>query len=355
MSRPEPLDLDGSHGEGGGQVLRSALSLALITGRGFRLRNVRGNRKPPGFRPQHLACVRGAEAISASHSEGAQVGSTELFFTPGPVRPGEYLVEVGTAGSTSLLLQCLFFPLALAGGGRLVLRGGTHVGTSPTHPYLAWVWLPVMSAFGLHGQLQLRCAGFYPKGGGEVRATVEGHRAPPTLVDLPARGTLREVRVSSFVAGLPLEVANRQGKAAAAQLRERGIACEVENLPLPVAQSKGAAVFIRAEFENSVAGFSALAEKGKPAEDAGREAAIELATFMETAGVVDCHLADQLLMPAALMAAGRLGPSAPGTTFYVAAQVTPHLTTNAWLLEQFLPVTIQVKPGGEVRVAPRAG
>ncbi|MHB8875453.1 MAG: RNA 3'-terminal phosphate cyclase [Myxococcaceae bacterium] len=351
----EPVDLDGSFGEGGGQILRSALSLSLVTGRPFRLRNIRAMRKPPGLRPQHLACVRGAEAISASHSEGARVGAPELFFTPGPVRPGEYLVEVGTAGSTPLLFQCLFFPLALAGGGQLVLRGGTHVPKSPSYHYLAWVWAPVMSAFGLHASLQLRHAGFYPKGGGEFRGGVEKSAEPPTLVDLPARGTLTEVRVTSFVAGLPLSIAERQGASAVSALRERGIHCDSENLPLPTNRSQGTAVFIRAYFENTLAGFSALGERGKPAEVVGREAAEELARFMESGGSIDQHLGDQLLMPAALLAAGLLGPSSPGTSRYVAAEVTAHLTTHAWLLQQFLPVTIEVSAGGEVKVAPRAG
>ena len=350
---PEPLDLDGSFGEGGGQILRSALSLSLVTGRPFRLRNIRANRKPPGLRPQHLACVRGAEALSQSRSEGAEVGSAELFFTPGPVKPGEYLLEVGTAGSTPLLLQCLFFPLALAGGGTLTLRGGTHVPHSPPYHYLAWVWLPVVSAFGFRGQVHLRHAGFYPQGAGEIRAVVEPCVEPPNLVDLPARGTLTEVRVTSCVAGLPLEIAERQGRAAVAALRERGIACDAENLPLPTTRSQGTAVFIRAEFENTMACFSALGEKGKRAEVVGREAADGLARFMESAGAIDAHLGDQILLPAALLAAGRLGPSNPGTTRYTTAEVTAHLTTNAWVLEQFLPVKIAVAEGGLVTVAPR--
>ena len=128
-----------SAGEGGGQVLRSALSLSLITGQPFHLRNVRARRDPTGLRPQHLACVRGAEALGQGSSEGARVGSAELTFEPGEVRPGDHLLDVGTAGSAPLLLQCLFYPLALAGGGTLTLRGGTHLPHSPAYPYLSWI------------------------------------------------------------------------------------------------------------------------------------------------------------------------------------------------------------------------
>ncbi len=359
MAFPGPtrdlLELDGSHGEGGGQILRTALTLSLVTGRPFRLAKIRAKRKPPGLRPQHLACVRGAEAVSASSSEGAARGASELVFRPGPVKPGEYVLDVGTAGSTTLLLQCLFFPLALAGGGQLVLRGGTHVPKSPPYHYLSWVWLPVMSAYGLHGKLQLRYAGFHPAGAGEFRAIISPNNLPPNRVDLPTRGTLRDVQVTSFVAGLPLEIAERQGRAAVVALRARGILSDAENLPLPSTRSQGTAVFILAEFENTLAGFSALGAKGRQAELVGREAADALARFMESGGVVDTHLGDQLLLPAALLAAGRLGPSSPATTRYVAAEVTPHLETHAWVLQQFLPVAIDVTPAGEVTVGPRAG
>ncbi len=347
---PKLVVLDGSEGEGGGQILRSALSLSLITQTPFTLRNIRAHRKPPGLRPQHLACVRGAEAISGSSSQGAEVGASELTFTPGPVRPGEYLLEIGTAGSTALLLQCLYYPLALAGGGQLTLRGGTHQPHSPSYPYLAAVWAPMLARLGLTLELHLKEAGFYPQGGGEIRAVV----SPPSPVDrgvnLPSRGTLQDMDVGSFIAGLGLGIAERQGAAALAVLREKGIYATTENLPLAARHSRGTAVFIKAQFEHSVAGFTALGDRGKPAEQVGREAAAQATAFMASGGAVDEHLGDQLLVPAALLAAGVIPGQRPVSSRFTPSEVTSHLTTNARILERFLPVKIEVGPEGEVRV-----
>ncbi|QRN92960.1 RNA 3'-phosphate cyclase [Archangium violaceum] len=347
-----PVELDGSEGEGGGQILRSALSLSLITGRPFHMTRVRANRQPPGLRPQHLACVRGAEALSGGRGEGAAVGASELRFEPGPVRAGDYLLEVGTAGSTPLLFQCLFYPLALAGGGSLTLRGGTHLPHSPSYHYLVGVWQPVARAYGLNASLRLVHAGFYPEGAGEFIAEVEPVREPPSRVELLARGTLRDLSVSSFAGGLSFGIAERQSKAAVAALRERGIYAHAENRPLPTTRSVGTVTFILAQFENTLAGFTALGERGRPAEEVGREAAEEVARFMESGGALDEHLGDQILLPAALLAAGRLGAASPRTTRYTTARVTEHLTTHARVIERFLPVRVTVEPGGEVEVAP---
>jgi RNA 3'-terminal phosphate cyclase (ATP) len=341
----------GSQGEGGGQLLRSALSLSLITGRPFRLTRFRETRESPGLRPPHLACVRGAEALSTSTSEGADVGSTELSFTPGPVRPGDYLLEAGSV-STTLLFQCLFYPLALAGGGRLALRGGTHLPLGPSYPYLVGVWLPAVQAYGLRPALRLLHAGFSPEGAGEFIAEVRPPVEPPRLVELPARGTLHDIAVSSFVGGLPFSIADRQSRAAAAALRERGLLCHAENRPLPATRSAGSVTFIRAQFEYTIAGFTALSERGRAPEDVGREAAEAMARFMESGGALDEHLADQLLLPAALLAAGRLGPATPGTTRFTTSRVTEHLRTHARVAERFLPVHISVEPGGAVEVHP---
>ena len=353
IDRQELLVLDGSEGEGGGQILRSALSLSLVTGRPFRMENIRARRPAPGLRPQHLACVRGAVAVSQARCEGAAVGSSELEFWPGAVKPGEYLLEVGTAGSAPLLFQCLYYPLVLAGPSQLTLRGGTHVPHSPSYHYLAWVWLPMLSAFGLTAQLQLRRAGFYPEGGGEFKAEIGDPPAACGKVRFPARGTLRDMDVTSFVGGLPFEIAERQGKAAASVLREQGIYCSAENLPLPTGKSAGTMVFIRAQFEHTLAGFTALGDRGRPAEEVGRDAAEQVAGFMESAGALDPHLADQILLPAGLLAAGLLQKGIDAETVFSTAAITAHLTTHASVLEKFLPVRVLIE-GVRVQVLPAA-
>jgi RNA 3'-terminal phosphate cyclase (ATP) len=347
------LTLDAS--EGGGQMLRSALSLSLITGRAFRLVRIRAQGDPPGLRPQHLACVRGAVAISGAQCEGAVVGSSELEFVPRePVKSGRYVLEVGTADSAPLLFQSLYYPLVLAGPSQLTVRGGTHVPHSPSYHYLARIWLPALVPFGLSAQLQLRQAGFYPEGSGEFRATIPERAAPSAGVNFAARGTLREVDVTSFVGGLPFEIADRQARAAVAALREQGIYSNAENLPLPTSGSAGTMVFIAAQFEHTVAGFTALGDRARPAESVGKEAAELLASFMESGGALDQHLADQILLPAGLLAAGLLFPETAGETVLSTAPITPHLTTTASVIQSFLPVQIRVEPEGRVQVSPAA-
>lgn len=345
------VELDGREGEGGGQILRSALSLSLITGQPFRLSHVRAKRDPTGLRPQHLACVRGAEAISGGTARGASVGSTEVVFHPGEVKPGEYLFEVGTAGSTPLLFQCIYFPLVLAGESNVTLRGGTHVPHSPTFHYLQGVWLPAMQAFGLSADLKLWSAGFYPEGAGELKAQLPPRGVPPTLVDIPSRGTLVEVEVRSFVAGLPFDIAERQSKAAISALREKGVVAQADNVRLPAMRSQGTLTFIRAHFENSFAGFTELGERGVPAEKVGRAAATQFKTFLAGSGALDENLCDQILLPAGLLAAGKLGEAKPGITRFAAGKVTDHLTTHAKVVEKFLPVRVQINEAGLVEVS----
>jgi RNA 3'-terminal phosphate cyclase (ATP) len=189
---------------------------------------------------------------------------------------------------------------------------------------------------------------------GEFRGQVQRPGEPPLRVEVPARGTLQDVEVRSLVGGVPFDVAARQARAAENALRERGIYCHVENLPLPVGKTPGTLVFIRAQFENTFAAFAAVGDRGASPEDVGARAAHALADFMQTPGALDEHLADQILLPAGLLAAGLLGASSPGTTRFTAAKLTPHLRVTAALLQEFLPVRVEVKEEGEVAVLARA-
>lgn len=353
----ELVILDGSEGEGGGQVLRSALSLSLVTGRPFRLENVRAKRSKPGLKPQHLACVQGAARVGHAQVTGASLGSSLVEFRPGViVEPGGPRVhvelDVGTAGSTALLLQCLFYPVALAGGGTLVFRGGTHVTHAPTFDYVQRVWAPMLRRFGLDATFSLEAAGFFPEGGGAVRAEIAPVKALAGDLEL-GPGTASRVEGLSLVGGLPLHIAQRQAESLRAffsKSRPR-LPVEVEVVAPVTRHSRGSAVLAYAELSNGmVAGASALGARGKPAEQVAEEAARELASFFASGGSVDVHMGDQVLLPAALAAAGLLG--AKRSTRFIAAEVTEHLRTHVTVLRAFLDVHIEVA-GNTVTLSPR--
>jgi RNA 3'-terminal phosphate cyclase (ATP) len=340
-------------GSAGGQALRTALTLSLVTQTPFHIEGFCRARPSPGLRPRHLALLRAAEALGGT-AEEAQPGALDFRFQPAPVSPGNHVLELGAAGPAPLVFQCLFYPLALAGGGELRLGGLTHAPKGPTYHHLAWVWLPLLEAYGLGATLSLQRAGFWPEGVGEFRGVVRPPGEPPLRVEVPTRGTLQDVEVRSLVGGVPFDMASRQARAAVALLRERGIYCHAENLPLPVGRTPGSLVFIRAQFENTFGAFAAVGDRGAQPEEAGIRAAKALADFMESPGALDEHLADQILVPAALLASGKLGPSSPGTTRFTAAALTQHLRVTAAVTEQFLPVRVELKDGGEVAVSPQS-
>lgn len=359
MAGQDAIVLDGSAGEGGGQILRTALSLSAITGRTFRIHRLRAHRIKPGLRPQHREAVLAAASLCAAALEGAEVGSDALSFRPtAPVRPGEHLFDIGTAGSVSLLFQTLCWPLALAGGpSQLTLRGGTHQQYSPTFHDLALVWAPAVARLGFRFEVALQAAGFYPEDGGEMTAVIEpAHSMPP--LDLRHRGTLEQVEVVAVVGGLPFEVAARSSERAQRKLRDIGIAAEATCVPVPARHSAGSNVLVLASFQRTRAGFGALGDRGQAADRAADEAVGALSRFLQGGAAVDRYLADQLVLPAAIVAAG-LVPSPPGivpATRFTVSAVTKHLVTTAELVKRFLPVQISVvgrdEEEGEVRVQP---
>lgn len=345
-TKSELLEIDGAQGEGGGQILRSALSLSLVTGRAFRIVNVRARRANPGLRPQHLLSVEAAARIGGAEVEGASLGSREVRFRPKAVRAGDHTLEVGTAGAVSLVFQTLFVPLALASGpSRLVLRGGTHVPASPPFEYLEGVFLEAAARMGMRAELRLERAGWYPGGGGEIVAAVlpagaGGLRA----VELERRGPLRQLAVIAVISNLPSHIAERECDRASRLLASALGArprTEVRRLPAP---TPGTLVAIVARFDDAVAGFSALGRIGKPAEKVAEEAVSAFLAFEESGAAVDPNLADQLLIPMAL---------ASGPSRIVTSALTEHARTNMWLVERFLPVRFEVeqRPGGCAAIA----
>ncbi len=355
-----PLEIDGSVGEGGGQILRTALSIAAVTGRPFAIDRIRANRLKAGLRPQHREAARAVARIVNGKLAGDEVGSKRLEFTPrARPRAGEWAFDIGTAGSTPLLLQTVCWPLALAGSGSVVtLRGGTHQDHAPSFHYLALVWAPAVARLGFRVSMELQAAGFYPEGGGEFTARIEPASPLPPL-DLRNRGTLLEVDVVSMVGGLGYDMADRQAARALRRLRDHGIAAQAERVPVPARGSKGGHVLIVSTFERTRAGHGAVTARERSPEDTADMAVDGFRAYLSRGAAVDRHLADQLLVPAALAVAG-YPPSPPGvvpSVRYTASEVTPHLLTNAEVVRRFLDLEVAVdgREGeeGEVRVLRR--
>jgi RNA 3'-terminal phosphate cyclase (ATP) len=343
-SDPDRLvTLDGSRGEGGGQILRTALTLSLITGRPFRLVKVRQNRDKPGLRPQHLAAVEAAAALGAAEVAGASVGSRDVTFRPGAYEPRDLSIDIGTAGSTAMVLQTLHLPLALRARGpvRLTLIGGTFNTKAPSFPFLDATWRPLLALMGMPIALAMPSAGYYPRGGGRLEAWIEP--AKPRAWTRIERGPLRRI---TGVAGLTNlhEVRERMRTRALDRLAERGLSADIELVLWP-GVGQGTAIALTAEHDGLPATFVGLGQRGKPAEAVADEAVEELLDYLdaEGAGAIDPHSADQILLPLAL---------ADGRSEYTVAAVTEHLRTNVETIRAFLdrPIAIDEPADGPARV-----
>jgi RNA 3'-terminal phosphate cyclase (ATP) len=356
---PLPIVLDGSEGEGGGQILRTALALSAITAKPFSITRIRASRMKPGLRPQHREAVRALARLVDAEISGDDVGSSELEFRPRrAASAGEFTFDIGTAGSTPLLFQTVCWPLALAGAPSAVtLRGGTHQDHAPSFHYLALVWAAAVARLGFAFRFELATAGFYPEGGGEFSAWIEpAHPMPP--LDLRQRGTLQDVEVVSMVGGLGYDIAERQAARALKGLREAGISAQAERVPVPARLSKGGHVLIVSTFERTRTGHGAVSARERSPEQIADDAVNAFREHLARGAAVDRHLGDQLLLPAALFAA-RLLPPPPGvvpSTRYSVAAVTKHLTTNAAVVRRFLDVEVAItgaeEEEGEVSVHP---
>lgn len=266
----DKLIIDGSYGEGGGQILRSTLSLSAITGRPVRIENLRANRKKPGLAAQHLTSVRAAAMLCAAEVKGAELDSQTLQFMPRqPVRAGAYFLDVaqarkgGSAGAIMLVLQTLLPPLALAAGvSTVTLRGGTHVDMSPSYDYVHDVWLPTLARMGVHAELSLIRSGWYPVGQGEVKLRITGSRELLPL-RLEHHGPLRLVTGRALTANLPARIGEHMVSHAGGILQQAGIATEIEVAVLKAA-CPGAGLYLTAHYQNSLAGFGS---QGKNAEN----------------------------------------------------------------------------------------
>jgi RNA 3'-terminal phosphate cyclase (ATP) len=351
--------IDGAHGEGGGQILRTALSLAAITRRAIRLENIRANRPKPGLAAQHLTAVRAVAALCDARLAGDALGSVVLDFAPGgAVRTGVYDFDVaaarqgGSAGATTLVLQSVLLPLALhPGGSRVSIRGGTHMAWSPPFDYLREVWLAALAKLGIEAAAELLAWGWFPVGQGEIRAEIGGLQSsarpqlrPMSLVD---RGPLQRVFGRAVAANLPEHIGRRMAERAGGLLADHGIEAEVEAENVDAA-CPGAGIFLTAVYANLRCGFSALGRRGKPAEQVAEEALGLLLAQRASGAALDQHLADQMVLPLACAA----GPSRFSTE-----RTTGHLETSAWVVERFGAARVAIETGeggtGMVTITPR--
>ncbi len=319
-----------------------------MTGRTVRVYNIRAGRPRPGLRPQHLLSARAVAEISGGELDGAHEDSTELVFRPGAVNGGSYSFDVASfkssAGSVGLVFQTICLPLCFAHtGSRVVIKGGTHVEWSPPVDYIKEVFLPAVGSMGVEAGIDLLRWGFYPIGGGMVDVTVRPSRLPLRPFRVVERGRLRRVAVLSAVANLPVDIARRQLERTMERLRDASFEAEGRRMSVP-SPGRGTFLFILAEFDNTRAGFSALGARGKRAEAVADEAVDSFLEYMKSPAAVDRHLADQILIAAAL---------AGGDSVFTTAGMTGHLATNVRVIERFLPVRFSIEDGGVCTVKVR--
>ena len=326
------IEIDGSFGEGGGQIVRTAVALSAVTGKPVRITKIRQGRSKPGLAAQHARAIMALAGICDARTSGATPGSSEIAFSPGEIRGGSHRVEIGTAGSVTLLMQCLLPALLRADApSSLRIHGGTDVSWAPTVDYFKNVFLPALSSFGAKVSLEVLQRGYYPRGQGEVLLEVEpaklkaGHLECRTCDT--GQSTQSIVQGVSHCSNLPEHVAARQADSAVQVLSEAGFQAHVarEALRLP---SMGSGITLW----SGCKGASFLGERGLPAEKVGRRAAEELIIELKSKATVDVHLADQLI-PYLALAGGS----------YTVREISLHARTNIWTAGHFLDAEIEIK------------
>ncbi len=323
--------IDGSQGEGGGQILRSALALSLVTGEPFRIEKIRAGRKKSGLMRQHLTAVHAATVIGQARVEGAVIGSQELCFAPAGVKAGSYHFSVGTAGSCTLVLQTVLPALLTAASpSELVLEGGTHNPHAPPFDFVARAYLPLINRMGPKVVATLQRPGFYPAGGGKCSFAIE---PAPRLarLDLPERGTICKRSARAVVAKLPRQIAERELQVVRDQLSWEEAALSIEDAGSSL--GPGNILSLEIESDHVTELFTGFGERGVSAEKVAGKTVMELKEYLVANVPVGPYLADQLLLPMALAGGGTFRTLAP----------TLHLTTNSEVLQQFLPVAVNMR------------
>ena len=341
------IEIDGAHGEGGGQLVRTAVSLAAARGVPVRIVNIRARRRVPGLAAQHAAAVRAVAALCDAQCDGADVRSTSLTFAPGRLHGGEFAIDVGTAGSITLVLQAML-PAAVASGERVAvtIRGGTDVPAAPPLDYTCWVLLPLLARLGVSAELAIARRGYYPKGGGEVTLVLQPVSRLAAFNE-PTLGALTAIEIRSHVTRLAREIALRMEGAARAELAPAPpVDAAIEVCDPRFALGPGGAIVLRALSAGTVLGSAQVAERGVRAERLGQTAARVLMRDVHGGATLDLHAADQMLVFLAM---------ARGESVFRASSISSHAATAMWLLQRLAPVRFDVQPTAQgvfVRVRP---
>jgi RNA 3'-terminal phosphate cyclase (ATP) len=323
--------IDGSSGEGGGQILRTSLSLSLATGKAFRIDKIRAGRERPGLLRQHLTAVLAAAEVGGAEVEGATLGSSSLTFSPGKVKAGEYRFTVGTAGSGTLVFQTVLPALMFAGATSCVsIEGGTHNSAAPPFDFLKRTFLPLLGRMGVDVRLEFLRYGFYPAGGGWFRAVIEPRLCPAHL-DLGERGEIESRRIVAVVANLPGHIAVREIETASKMLNWDpgcGRIEQTKNSPGP-----GNVVMIEVGSPEVTEIFTAFGQVGVAAEKVASTAARDVRQYLASRAVAGEHLTDQLLLPMSLLGGGS----------FTAQRINLHARTNMTVISEFLPARFETQ------------
>ncbi len=328
------ITLDGSQGEGGGQILRTALALSAVTGTPFEITGIRARRAKPGLMRQHLVSVRAAAAVCGAEVTGGELGSTNLRFVPGQVRGGPHRFDIGSAGSTQLVAQTILPPLLRAGQeSSVALTGGTHNPFAPSFPFMEGAFLPLLDRMGFLCRFRLEKAGFYPAGGGQCVLDVGSRQGCAPLV-LESRPASPRVGARVCVVGLDGEIAEREMAALRAELPLDPAWTVIDRCPGAI--GIGNTVHVTVELDGYSEVFTAHGERGVPAEAVAAKAAAEAKAFLASGTAVGEYLADQLLLPMALSAGGSF------TTHVLSA----HTQTQIRVMETFLGKCVRTETWG---------
>ena len=330
-------EIDGSYGEGGGQLVRTSVALAAITGQSVHLFNIRAKRNNPGLAPQHFTGVKAVAAFCGGTVEGLEAKTREITFRPGALRGGEFDFDVGTAGSITLVLQAAL-PVAAACHEpvRMIITGGTDVPAAPPLDYFRYILLPLLLQTGVKAKIEVLCRGYYPRGGGSIAVKVEPSPAfEPLVLDKP--GELAGIRGFAHISNLPTHIIDRMTASALAELTQfPAPAIDRAEFGRDKAIGSGGAILLAADMDNTTLGASAVAQRGVPAERLGSVAGQHLREEILSGATLDIHASDQILIYFAVAAMDRR------TSSFLAKGLSSHAATTIWLLEQFLPVRFDI-------------